>query len=45
MISLVVYIVGTCVWCLYKLNRCREIQKKYINIVTLTFDFEMQGQT
>ena len=45
MIFMIVYIVETWV-CVYKhWIDVVEFIKKYINIVTLTFDLEMQGQT
>ena len=45
MISLVVHVIETCVWCPRLLSGCQEIQKIDFVVVTLTFDLEIQGQT
>ena len=44
-IFLAVYIIETCVWCLQLLNWCHGIQKHSVNIVTMTFELEIQVQT
>ena len=55
MISLVVHVIETCVWCPRLLNGCQGIHKnrshlfiyllKFIMVVTLTFDLEIHCQT